>query len=577
MQRKGIVSSVPALKDPHDQWVLDAKDKADLFADSFSKKFVLSAAVVNEYSQIPPGHSRPQAKLKNLSEKDAKDVMEKLRVDSGTGPDLLPARILRHCADVLAKPVLLLATSIVSTGIWPQLWRQHWITPLFKKKSIYNPGNYRGIHLTPQLSKVMERLLKLLYDPYLSTTCAFGQNQFAYSVGRGARDALALLLLTWLKALCSGRKIGVYCSDVSGAFDRVCMARLVAKLKKKGLHPQVVAFLTSWLEDRLAQVVVNGTASADMPLCNMVFQGTVTGPILWNIFFEDARHAINETFFDEIVFADDLNSYCIFSSDTHNSVIDNAMTNCQLELHKWGAANQVAFDPAKESKHILSLSEPQGCEFKLLGVLFDTGLSMAQAVAELVSSASWKLRTLLRTRRFYTDADLILLYKSHVLSYIEYRTPAIYHAIRAVLRRVDAVQRNFLCDIGVDEVTALLHFHLAPLTTRRDIAMLGLIHRTVLGKGPTQFAEFFRRDTNHTLKLVDPRQTSRSPLLRRSALGLVAVYNMLPHKVLSARTVPAFQKDLQELVSSFAASSHPQWSEVLSPRIPLTSHPLATI
>ena len=238
---------------------------------------------------------------------------------------------------------------------------------------------------------------------------------------------------------------------------------------------------------------------------------------------------------------------------------------------------QVAFDPAKESQHILSLSEPQGSEFKLLGVLFDTGLSMAQAVAELVSSASWKLRTLLRTRRFYNDADLILLYKSHVLSYIEYRTPAIYHATKAVLRRVDAVQRNFLRDIGVNEVTALLHFHLAPLSTRRDIAMLGMIHRTVSGKGPSQFTEFFRRDTNHTLNLVDPRQTSRSPLLKRSALGLVAVYNMLPHKVLSARTVSAFQKGLQDLVSSFAASSHPQWSEVLSPRIPLTSHPLATI
>ena len=293
MQRKGIVSSVPALKDPHDQWVLAAQNKADLFADSFSMKFVLSAAVVNEYSQIPPGPSRPQAKLKNLNEKDAKNVMEKLRVDSGTGPDLLPARILRYCAEVLAKPVLLLALSILSTGIWPQLWRQHWITPLFKKKSIYNPGNYRGIHLTPQLSKVRERLLKLLYDPYLSATCAFGQNQFAYSVGRGARDALALLLLTWIKALCTGRKVGVYCSDVSGAFDRVCMARLVAKLKKKGLHPQIVAVLSSWLEDRLAQVVVNGTASSDMTLRNMVFQGTVTGPILWNLFFEDARLAIN--------------------------------------------------------------------------------------------------------------------------------------------------------------------------------------------------------------------------------------------------------------------------------------------
>eukprot|EP00969_Alexandrium_andersonii_P029728 1298020-Alexandrium_andersonii.AAC.1 len=31
---------------------------------------------------------------------------------------------------------------------------------------------------------------------------------------------------------------------------------------------------------------------------------------------------------------------------------------------------------------------------------------------------------------------------------------------------------------------ALFRFRLAPLATRRDIALLGLVHRTVLGQGP---------------------------------------------------------------------------------------------
>ena len=225
----------------------------------------------------------------------------------------------------------------------------------------------------------------------------------------------------------------------------------------------------------------------------------------------------------------------------------------------------------------MSLSDPHGSVFKILGVPFDTELAMGQAVSEMVASAGWKLRTLLRTRRFYSDADLIVLYKAHLLSYLEYRTPAIYHAIRAVLRRPDAVQHNFLRDVGVDDVSALVHFHLAPLSMRRDIAMLGMIHRTILGKGPQQFLEFFRRDPNHSLKLVDPCLASRSPLMKRSALGLVAVYNMLPRKVVSAKTVSSFQRGLQEIVTSFAVSSHPQWSEVLSPRLTLTSHPLASI
>ena len=136
-----------------------------------------------------------------------------------------------------------------------------------------------------------------MYEPYLFAVSAFGPNQFAYTVGRGARDALALLMLTWLQALGAGRKIAVYCSDVSGAFDRVCLERLAAKLKKKGLHPQIVAVLVSWLQQRIAHIVVAGATSFEMTLRNMVFQGTVTGPMLWNLFFEDARHAINECFF----------------------------------------------------------------------------------------------------------------------------------------------------------------------------------------------------------------------------------------------------------------------------------------
>ena len=120
----------------------------------------------------------------------------------------------------------------------------------------------------------------------------------------------------------------------------------------------------------------------------------------------------------------------------HTIGLLKSVDNVQCELHKWGEANQVTFDAAKESQHVLSTSDPEGSSFKLLGVPFDTELSMAHAVSELVSSAGWKLRIILRIRRFYTDADLIVFYKAHLLSYLEYRTPAIYHATRVVISRL---------------------------------------------------------------------------------------------------------------------------------------------
>ena len=93
---------------------------------------------------------------------------------------------------------------------------------------------------------------------------------------------------------------------------------------------------------------------------------------------------------------------------------------------------------------MLSLTDPAKDSFKLLGVSFDMELSMAAAVSDLVSVAGWKFRTLLRTKRFYSDSELIVLYKAHLLSCLEYRTPAIYHATRNFISRMDAVQTRFL-------------------------------------------------------------------------------------------------------------------------------------
>ena len=119
--KRGAVSSVPALKDAHDQWILEASGKADLFAEAFAKKNSLPIEVVNEYTALPRSNSISQRKLLKLSADDAGNVMAKLRIDSGTGPDLLPARILKLCSAALALPVLMLTICILTTGEWPQL------------------------------------------------------------------------------------------------------------------------------------------------------------------------------------------------------------------------------------------------------------------------------------------------------------------------------------------------------------------------------------------------------------------------------------------------------------------------
>ena len=94
-------------------------------------------------------------------------------------------------------------------------------------------------------------------------------------------------MLTAPSAFSSGRKLALYCSDVAGAFDRVDRKRLITKLEAAGFHPSLVKVLSSWLEYRMAKVIVGGEQSEEMTLLNMVFQRTVLGPILWNLFYDE--------------------------------------------------------------------------------------------------------------------------------------------------------------------------------------------------------------------------------------------------------------------------------------------------
>ena len=221
-----------------------------------------------------------------------------------------------------------------------------------------------------------------------------------------------------------------------------------------------------------------------------------------------------------------------------------SMDSVQGELHKWGNANQVGFDATKESKHVLSLKDPLGPEFKLLGVTFDCKLEMESAVRSLTGKVKWKLLMLLRSRRSFHTTDLVIQYKQQVLSFIEYRTPAIYHATRTVLGRLDKQQDRFLRELGITREAALLDFNLAPLSTRRDIALLGLLHRAAIGEGPPHFREFFKRRAG-SLKLVDPLAGRKmSPLYDDRSWGssaCIARSAILRHATLS-RTFSGYYK-----------------------------------
>ena len=128
-------------------------------------------------------------------------------------------------------------------------------------------------------------------------------------------------------------------TDITGAFDRVDSELLIDKCAACGVCDKMLRFLTDYLEPRRATVNLDGVQSDEHTVRHQVFQGTVLGPPLWNVFFDDISDAVPDDF-DESKFADDLNVFKRFHKQTSHDEVFNALRRVQTMFHEWGLANK---------------------------------------------------------------------------------------------------------------------------------------------------------------------------------------------------------------------------------------------
>ena len=143
---------------------------------------------------------------------------------------------------MFAVAVAMLVRFVLRHKFRPSDWRRQHIHPLFKKGSISMPGNYKGVHLTNALSKIMERAIGTFLSPFFDKL-GYGIDQWAFRRGRACRDLIALLISRWISALDSGFKITLYLSDILGAFDNVDKEFLIQRLRDIGPPAALVQFL----------------------------------------------------------------------------------------------------------------------------------------------------------------------------------------------------------------------------------------------------------------------------------------------------------------------------------------------
>ena len=196
MNRKSGFSGVPALKRDDGNWERSTVGKAALLADVFDARYVLPEATTNAYSWIAGENTRRGFLPIRL--RLALRGLKKLSIDSATGPDGLGARVLKECFTVLAFPLVRLARRIVSTHRWPQLWTTHWVIPLFKKGSVFQPQNYRGIHLIARCQKSWNEC----YLRFCSAIVACGFRRATVCIQKGARRTRCFSILRHSVDLC---------------------------------------------------------------------------------------------------------------------------------------------------------------------------------------------------------------------------------------------------------------------------------------------------------------------------------------------------------------------------------------
>ena len=478
LRKKASMSSIPTLRD-ESGWLTDAKQQADTFARTFSDKAKLPAEVVDT-----PFFGSPENQFDEVvvfRSRACKKLLKKLDESKATGNDNISAVILKKLAACIAMPFTIVCRRLFHEGCWPTIWKFHLIVPIFKKGAAFKPGNYRGVHLTTILSKIAEKLICARLFPFLQKN-AFGDNQWAFSTGLGCRDLVTMLVMSWILAICTGKKVGGFLSDISGAFDRVNMLYMLGKLHYRGVGPQFLSFLASYLAPRRGQVIVQGARSDEFEIANSVYQGTVLGPCLWNTFFADVSVPAKSTGGKEAMFADDLNVFQEFDRLVPLPTVVSTLETCRTRVHSWGRTNRVTFDPGKEHLVVMHPSLGHGAAFRLLGCTMDTDLRMHSAIEDLMSKIRPKITAILRTRAYYKVPDLIGQFKTHIWGLIEAHNGGYFHATSSLLDKIEHAQSRFLRELEVSPEQAFLDFNFAPPRIRRNIAVLGLSHTRVIGK-----------------------------------------------------------------------------------------------
>ena len=211
--------------------------------------------------------------------------------------------------------------------------------------------------------------------------------------------------------------------DLRKAFDCIPQDLLIAKLHAYRLSFDTVTFLNSCLKDRKQNVRINSIFSAFQNILSGVPQGSISGPILFNIFLNDLFLCIKRSDLHDLGGDNTVTATC----NTLTRLLKTLEQECESAV-SWFKQNEMIVNAETFRAIILNRKESEAKyelildnndiestkSLKLLGITIDDRQRVDQHISSLCSKAAMELNVLGRLQKYMGKPEKVAVVKSFI-------------------------------------------------------------------------------------------------------------------------------------------------------------------